>query len=87
MTKISTNIVMAKKHDTDNSACILCEKKERISNGSLYLNGRYLCMDYNAYSCDSSFRARELMRMSFCPLCGKSLVGRVKEMASSPQGI
>lgn len=78
---------MANKLNTDNRTCILCEKKERISNGSLYLNGRYLCMDYNAYSCDSSFSRRELLKMRFCPLCGKSLVGREKEMESSPYGI
>lgn len=78
---------MEKSTNTDNRACILCEKKERISNGSLYLNGRYLCMDYDAYSCDSSFSRRELLKMRFCPLCGKSLVGRVKEMESSPDGI
>lgn len=78
---------MANKLNTDNRTCILCEKKERISNGSLYLNGRYLCMDYNAHSCDSSFRAMELIKMRFCPLCGKSLVGREKEMESSPYGI
>ena len=57
-----------------NGTCILCEKKQRISNGKLYLKGRYLLMDYDAYSCDSSFFGRKLLKMRFCPLCGKELV-------------
>ncbi|MEB9013980.1 hypothetical protein P4H82_27815 [Bacillus cereus] len=36
------------------------------------IEGNKLSLDYQAYSCDSSFE--EGVKINFCPMCGKELI-------------
>lgn len=37
----------------------------------LTIRGNHLCVDYAAYSCDSSFN--DSIEIKFCPMCGRKL--------------
>lgn len=38
---------------------------------NLTIQGNFLCLDYSAYSCDSSFN--DTIEIKFCPMCGRKL--------------
>ena len=59
-------------------SCNYCQKQERIPHAFLKISinhdlkeNNYLEIDYDAYSCDSSFE--EIIYINYCPICGRKL--------------
>lgn len=54
--------------------CKYCNKKENLDSDlcKIYIKDNILCIDYDAYSTDSSFN--EKIEINYCPICGKHLI-------------
>ena len=69
-TKVKAEIDRKEKEDA--CKCAFCSNKENISNYlKLSIKEKILNIEYNAYSCDSSFN--ESIKINFCPMCGRKL--------------
>jgi len=53
--------------------CKYCEAGESLDFNMVlaYLKGNRLALDYDAYSCDSSFE--DFLEIKYCPMCGREL--------------
>lgn len=48
-----------------------CSHDIKIGQVKTRLEGNLLIIDYDAYSCDSSFTSK--VRINYCPMCGEKL--------------
>lgn len=67
------NVMIEENMDVGAETCKYCDNNEKMESecAEYSVRNRMLCVDYSAYSGDSSFY--EELEIEYCPKCGKKL--------------